>query len=140
MMPHRAPRVVRVAGLTNPAGFVPVDLGSFESSVPGVYAIGDVAGIRIPDGRPHPKAGVFAESQGHAVAEQIAARIEGREPEAYSGVGFCFIDTGHGEAAAGEVDVLASGGPVVRLNPPSSDSLELKAEFERDRFRRWFGG
>jgi len=42
--PHRAPRVVREAGLVGDSGWVPVDPGTLQTRFPGVYAIGDLAG------------------------------------------------------------------------------------------------
>ena len=141
MPPHRAPKVVRDAGLADTSGFVPVvDLQSFETSVPNVYAIGDVAALKLPNGSPHAKAGVFAEAQAVVVASRIASRLVGEKPVPYRGTGVCFIDSGRGQAAPAEVDLLASGGPRVTLKPPSEEGLEGKRAFERERFAKWFGG
>lgn len=45
--PHRAPIVVRDAGLCAKRGWVPVDRGTLETKFPGVYALGDVTGIML---------------------------------------------------------------------------------------------
>lgn len=137
--PHRAPKVVRDAGLADASGFVPVELGTFRSSVPDIYAVGDVATMKLPNGNPHPKAGVFAEAQAHVVARNLAASIAGGEPATYPGRGVCFVDTGHGTAAAAEIDIFAEGGPHVRIETPSREGLEGKRQFEAERFRVWFG-
>src|SRR3972149_438901 len=58
--PHRAPRVVREAGLTGETGWVPVNRHTLETKHARVYALGDVAGILLKLGKPLPKAGVLA--------------------------------------------------------------------------------
>jgi sulfide:quinone oxidoreductase len=137
---HRAPKVVRDAGLTDASGFVPVELGTFRASVPDVYAIGDVAALKLPGGGPHPKAGIFAEAQGIAVAQALAAKMAGAESSPYPGVGVCYVETGRGMAAPAVISLLEPGGPSARMDAPSPDGLARKAEFERERFDRWFGG
>jgi sulfide:quinone oxidoreductase len=138
--PHRAPKVVRDAGLADASGFVPVELGTFRTSAPDVYAVGDVAALKLPNGSPHPKAGVFAEAQALTVARHLAAAIAGAEKTPYAGRGTCFVDVGRAMAAPAEIDLLAEGGPQFRIDPPSSRGLDEKRKFETDRFERWFGG
>ena len=139
MPPHRAPKVVRDAGLADPSGFVPVDLLTLKTSLSNVYALGDVSSLKLPNGSPHPKAGVFAESQAIAVASSILSEITGSKPANYTGNGTCFVDTGKEEASPAEAHLLASGGPNVILSPPSKEGLEGKKRFERERFEKWFG-
>ena len=138
MYPHCASDVVKLAGLTDASGFVPVEPGSFQSSVSDVYAVGDVASIMLPNGKPHPKAGIFAEAQAQAVASQIKAQILGTPVEPYSGTGACFIDVGGDLAVAADADMLAEGGPRFVLSAPSADGLDGKRRFEQDRFVVWF--
>ena len=61
--PHRAPAVVREAGLTNDSGWVPVDRHTMQTQFENVFAIGDIATIPLKMGRPLPKAGVFAQGK-----------------------------------------------------------------------------
>src|SRR3990172_10301010 len=61
--PHRAPRVVREAGLVAEAGWIPVDRHTLQTRFDGVYAIGDVVSIPLKLGKPLPKAGVFAHGE-----------------------------------------------------------------------------
>lgn len=138
--PHRAPKVVRDAGLTDTSGFVPVELGTFRTSRPDVYAIGDVAAIKLPGGGPHPKAGVFAEAHALTVARALVKRVTGHEGAAYDGVATCYVETGRGMAAPAEISLLEPGGPRARMDSPSVAGLAAKAEYERERFARWFGG
>jgi sulfide:quinone oxidoreductase len=81
--PHRAPSLKLDAGLVDASGYVPVhprtleilsDLDTLEVRFPGVFAIGDVASIRLLNATLLPKAGVFAEA--HVVAAAIAAASE----------------------------------------------------------------
>ncbi len=137
--PHRAPKVVREAGLADASGFVPVDLYTLKTSVENVYALGDVAALKLPNGNSHPKAGVLAEAQASALARSMIAAIEGGKAIAYDGTGVCYIDAGNEEAAPVEVDLLAPEGPKITLSPPSKEGLETKRRFERERLDRWFG-
>ncbi len=139
MPPHRAPRVVK--DLIDGSGFIPADLWTLKTSNPEIYAAGDVASLKLPDGKPHPKAGVFAESQATAVARNIAALIEGKDtPPSYNARGVCYVDTGQNKAAPAEADLLAAEGHRVILKPPSEEGLESKRNFEREHFIKWFGG
>lgn len=138
MPTHRAPKVLRDAGLVDASGFVPVDLRTFRTTVPSVYAVGDVAALKLPNGAPHPKAGVFAEAQALTVATSIAAQLGMGEPAPYTGTGVCFIDVGGEFAAAAEASLLLPDGPRVDLSPPSREGLAGKAQFERERLARWF--
>ncbi len=62
--PHTPPAVVKESGLVDKSGWVNVDARTMETSFPGVYAIGDVVQIMMPNGKPLPKAGAFAEAMG----------------------------------------------------------------------------
>lgn len=99
--PHRAPQVVRQAGLTDSSGWIPVNPRTLATSHDGVYALGDVTAIPIPGRwKPNvplmlPKAGVFAHLQAEIVAERIAAEIHGRAPGAeFCGDGYCMLEAG----------------------------------------------
>ena len=140
MYPHRAPKVVRDSGLADESGFVPVKLGTFRTSKEGVYAIGDLAAMKLPNGSPHPKAGVFAEAQGMAVARALASALVLLRLLTPEGRGVCFVDAGKDKAAPAEIHLLADGGPKASLEAPSVEGLMGKRKFERDRFLRWFGG
>ncbi|HLG93471.1 MAG TPA: NAD(P)/FAD-dependent oxidoreductase, partial [candidate division Zixibacteria bacterium] len=138
MPPHRAPKVAREAGLADDSGFIPTELGSFKTAVPAVYAIGDIAAFRLPNGNPHPKAGVFAEAQALALASQITADITGQPASPYWGKGVCFVDVGGGQAAPAEAELLYPDGPRFKLGPPSRAGLWAKKRFETERLRKWF--
>jgi sulfide:quinone oxidoreductase len=117
--PHRAPEVVKAAGLTNDSGWIPVDRHSLETRFPGVYAVGDVTVIGLKMGRPLPKAGVFAHGQAEVVAHNIAREFTGRgAPRRFEGEGMCFIETGGGRAGMGSGNFYAEPLPDVRLRGP----------------------
>jgi sulfide:quinone oxidoreductase len=118
--PHRAPAVVREAGLTNEAGWIPVDRGTLQTQFEGVYAIGDVTTIPLKMGRPLPKAGVFAHGQAEVVAANIAHVWTGKgAPRHFDGHGMCFIETGGGRAGIGRGDFYAEPVPQVELHQPN---------------------
>ncbi|MEM4316338.1 MAG: hypothetical protein QXI97_08620 [Nitrososphaerota archaeon] len=43
--PHRAPKVVRKAGLTDSTGWVPVDPYTLKTGFENIFAIGDMAAV-----------------------------------------------------------------------------------------------
>ncbi len=138
--PHRAPTVVRESGLADGSGWVPVNPRTLETSFPGVYAIGDVAKIAMANGKPLPKAGVFAEAMGETVADRIAAIFDGQEPTAtFKGEGGCYLEVGTGQAMMVKGQFLAEPEPEVILTEASSKYLEQKLHFETERLQTWFG-
>ncbi len=145
--PHRAPEPIRRAGLIDSSGYVPVhpqtleilsDIDTLQVQYPGVYAIGDVAAIRLLNSMFLPKAGVFAEGEAHVVAAAIAADIEGTgRSGVYDGDGFCYVEVGDGEAAYGSGEFYAYPGPRVTLEDPSTSALRAKQGYE-DLLDDWF--
>ena len=114
--PHRPPAVVQGSELANEAGWIPVDRKTMKTRYENVYAIGDVAAVTLANGKPLSKAGVFAEGQGHIVAGRIADEIEGVEARAeFDGLGFCWIETGEGQAGFAGGEFYAEPDPVVPL-------------------------
>ena len=117
--PHRAPAVVREAGLTNEAGWIPVDRHTLQTKFDGVFAIGDITTIPLKMGRPLPKAGVFAHGQAETVAANIAHAWTGKgAPRRFDGYGMCFIEAGNGRAGIGKGDFYAEPTPQVEVRPP----------------------
>jgi sulfide:quinone oxidoreductase len=120
--PHRAPRAVVEAGLTNQAGWVPVNPQTLRTSQDGVYAIGDVTAIPIPGRwKPDvplmlPKAGVFAHAQAEVVAQRIVAEVTGRSCEAaFCGDGYCMLEAGEDLAGFAFGNFFAEPAPNVQL-------------------------
>jgi sulfide:quinone oxidoreductase len=114
--PHKPPRAVRESALANEAGWVPVDNQTLATRFENVYAIGDVTTIILANGKPLPKAGVFAEGQAKTVAQRIAAEIGGAGvPAEFDGVGFCWIEMGGGHAGFASGDFYAEPDPEVGL-------------------------
>ncbi len=136
--PHRAPRVVRDAGLVDESGWIPVDRNTLDTRFPGVYAIGDVTGISLEMGKPLPMAGVFAEREAVVVAHNVARAITGKgEPERYDGFGECFVETGGGKAGFGRGDFYAEPTPQIKLYKAARRWHIGKVLFEKNWFRRW---
>lgn len=136
--PHRAPAVVRDAGLVAASGWVASDRHTFATSATGVYAIGDVTGIPLVMGKPLPKAGVFAEAQANVVAGNIADIWAAREPHrSFDGMGQCFVETGDGRAGFGAGNFYAEPTPQVVFHAPARRWHWGKVLFERRWLRRW---
>ena len=136
--PHRAPQVIRDAGMVDDSGWVPVDRHTLNTRFPAVYAIGDVTGIPLKMGKPLPKAGVFAERQAKIVAHNIVHTITGTgELVSFDGHGACFIETGAGKAGYGAGDFYAEPTPQITLHRPSRRWHMGKLLFEKNWFRRW---
>jgi len=120
--PHRGPRIVREAGMTNEAGWVPVDRSTLKTKYENVYAIGDIAAISIPGRwKPDvpmmlPKAGVFAHVQAEIVAQRIGDEIKGIVPKAeFCGTGYCMLEAGEGLAGFAFGDFFAEPSPRLEL-------------------------
>ena len=131
---HRAPDVVIASGMAED-GYVPVDPRTLATRFPGVYAVGDVATIGVP------KAGVFAEGAARVVAASLLAEIRGEAPpEAYDGLGSCYIEFGGGRVGRVDVDFLSGPTPTGVFQEPSGALVAEKHEFGSSRRARWFGG
>ncbi|MDJ0924653.1 MAG: FAD/NAD(P)-binding oxidoreductase [Acidimicrobiia bacterium] len=145
--PHRVPKVLQEAGLIDSSGYVPVhpqtlellsDVDTLAVHYPGVYAIGDVAAVRLLNSMLLPKAGVFAEGEAQVVAAAIAAAINGEpKPRGFDGHGFCYVDVGDGLAAYGTGDFYAYPGPRVTMQDPTTRGRRAKEEYE-DLLDIWF--
>jgi sulfide:quinone oxidoreductase len=137
--PHRAPRVVRDAGLAGESGWIAVDRHTMATKHEGVYALGDVVSIPLKLGKPLPKAGVFAHYEAEVVAKNIARAITGRgKPATFDGEGECFIETGDGKAGMGKGNFYAEPLPQVSVHPPGRRWHAGKVLFEKDFLRKWF--
>jgi len=138
--PHKPPAVVREGGLVGQSGWVDVDKHTLETSFAEVYAIGDVVQIMLANGKPLPKAGLFAEQMGETVAERIASGFLGEEPTAtFKGEGGCYLEVGGGKAMMVRGSFLAEPEPVVTLTEATSEFLNEKRSFETQRLSEWFG-
>jgi sulfide:quinone oxidoreductase len=138
--PHRPPAVVRESGLVDNSGWVSVNPRTLETQFAGIYAIGDVVQIALANGKPLPKAGVFAEAMGETAADRIAATFAGQEPEAtFKGEGGCYLEVGAGQAMMVKGQFLAEPEPEVMLTEASAKYLDEKRAFETQRLQAWFG-
>lgn len=137
--PHRAPGVVREAGLVGESGWIPVDRSTLETKYPGVFAIGDITGIGLSVGKPLPKAGVFAHGEAEVVANNIIHAITGKgHPKEFTGHGMCFLETGDGKAGLGSGNFFAEPAPAIKLRMPSRLLHLAKVAFEKYWLFKWF--
>ena len=120
--PHRGPRLVRETGLTNDAGWVPVDPATLATKQENVFAIGDVTAIPLPGRWKQnvplmlPKAGVFAHAQALVVARCITARITGNGGgHRFTGDGYCMLEAGEQLAGFAFGNFFAEPSPQVSL-------------------------
>jgi len=129
--PHRPPGAIAGSGLAGPSGWIPVDQGTLETSAAGVFAVGDVTAVTLANGKPLPKAGVFAHAEAEIAAAQIAARIEGGGAGTFDGHGYCWVELGGGTAGFATGDFYATPDPAVVLRRPSRAWHAGKVLFER---------
>ncbi len=131
---HRVPAVVEASGLAVD-GWIPVEKTNLATRFPGVYAIGDVTSAPVP------KAGVFAESAGRAVAEHLIAEIRGGGTTApYGGTGSCYIEFGDHRVGRVDADFLTGPDVVAVFAQPSIELAREKDDFVTIRRQRWFRG
>jgi len=139
--PHRAPKVVMEAELTDRTGWIPVDMRTFKTRYDDVYAIGDVTYVKLPNGMMLPKAGVFAHGQAEVVARNITAEIrDDGEKKEWEGDGSCFIEIGFGKAAMAKGNFYTEPDPVVNVRWPMVSRIWhwYKGLFEKYWLWRWF--
>lgn len=137
--PHRAPKVVREAGLLAESGWIPADPHTLATKHAGMYALGDVVAIPLKLGKPLPKAGVFAHAQAEVVARNVAHAITGKgAPGSFDGEGACFIETGDGKAGFGKGNFYAEPVPQVKIRRPARRWHVAKVLYEKTWLRRWF--
>ncbi len=137
--PHRCPKPVFDAGLTDSSGWVPVNPYTMTTKVEDVYALGDVASIETPHGHVPflPKAGVFARGQAEVLANNLAVAITGKgERKAWDGTGECFLEVSRSESAYLKGTFL-SNPPRLEFHPPRRKWHYDKVAFERDWIRTW---
>jgi sulfide:quinone oxidoreductase len=130
----RAPKMLEESGMTED-GYVPVKPKTLETRFPDVYAIGDCARQGTP------KAGVFAEGAGRAVARALVARLRNEEvPVTHAGTGSCYIEFGGGRIGRVDVDFFSNPDrPVGTYHEPSVMLRADKEHFASSRRTRWFG-
>jgi sulfide:quinone oxidoreductase len=137
--PHKPPAVVRESGLVGDSGWVNVNKHTLETSFEGVYAIGDVLQITLANGKPLPKAGLFAEQMGETVAERIVSAFAGEKPTAtFKGEGGCYLEVGGGKAMMVRGNFFAEPEPEVTLTEATAEFLREKSLFESQRLVEWF--
>jgi sulfide:quinone oxidoreductase len=120
--PHRGPRLAREAGLTNEAGWIPVNRDTLRTQYENVYALGDVTAISLPGRwKPDvplmlPKAGVFAHAQAEVVARRTAVEITGAgERSEFPGLGYCMLEAGEGLAGFAYGNFISEPSPQIKL-------------------------
>lgn len=130
--PHVAPTAVKESGLTGEKGWIPAHARTLRTKYNDVYAIGDVAAIKLPSGGMLPKAGVFAERQAQIVAHNIASEVKGAgERKGWDGRGSCFIETEHGKAGYASGEFYTEPRPKVILQGPGRVWHWAKVLFEK---------
>jgi len=135
--PHIAPDVIYASGLAKQDNFIPIERDC-KTPYENVYAIGDVTSLKVTDTMAVPKAGVFAEGEGLIVAKNIISKILSKnESNLFDGKGGCFIESGHGTASLIEVDMFSESGPSTKLTESTSENLDEKFQFEKDRLSKW---
>ncbi len=137
--PHQAPEVVRSSPLLGVSGFIHVDPRTLQTDYEDVFAIGDVATVKLPNGKALPKAGVFAHSEAKVVAQRIAEGADGKmSTAAFDGHGYCWIELGDGRAGFAGGDFYAEPDPQVKMRRPGRPFHWGKVAFEKWWLHHWF--
>lgn len=135
--PHVAPDVIYESGLAEKDNFIPIDRDC-KTPFENVYAIGDVTTLKVTEKMTVPKAGVFAEGEGMAVAQNIISKIKSKEESSlFDGKGGCFIESGRDTASLIEVDMFSGPKPSTNLTESTTKHLDEKLQFEKDRLTKW---
>jgi sulfide:quinone oxidoreductase len=137
---HKCPKVIQEAGLTNESGWVKItNRNTMETGFSNVFAIGDITSIPLAQGKPLPKAGVFAHYQAEVVANNIAVNITGKGKLAqFTGDGMCFIELGKGSAGFAKGNFYAEPLPKIKMFMPGIHWHFGKVLFEKRFLSKWF--
>ncbi|MDC0883705.1 FAD/NAD(P)-binding oxidoreductase [Nitrosopumilus sp.] len=135
--PHIAPKVIYDSNLAKEPGFIPINRDC-KTPHENIFAVGDVTSLVVTDSMAVPKAGIFAEGEGIAVAKNIVSKIESKESSAlFDGKGGCFLESGRDTASIIEVDMFADPKPSTRLTESTKVNLSKKLDFEKERLSKW---
>jgi sulfide:quinone oxidoreductase len=135
--PHVPSAAARSTGL-GPNGWIPVDPRTLATSTAGVWALGDTTMLTLPNGKPLPKAAVFAEGEAEVVANGVARFLGYEAPEPFfTGDGACYVEVGGHQAAKGVGNFLDPPAPAVTLYEPSTALHDEKAAQEAAWLTRW---
>ena len=135
--PHVAPKVIYESGLANEGGFIPINRDC-KTPFENVYAVGDVTTLTVTDTMTVPKAGIFAEGEAIAVAQNIISYIQTKnEFSLFDGKGGCFIESGRDTASIIEIDMFSETKPTTKLTESTSKHLDEKIQFEKERLSKW---
>src|SRR3989338_2757774 len=117
--PHQGPKVIKDSKLGNEAGWIPVDKNTLKTKYDNIFAIGDVASITLDSGKPLSKAGVFAHLEAEVVAENLAAEINGLNPnKKYDGQSYCFLELGYGKSGFAGGNFYSKPSPMIKMRRP----------------------
>lgn len=135
--PHQPPKPVREARFSEP-GWIPVDAHHLTTKVSGVWALGDNSSITLTNGKPLPKAAVFARGEADVVANGVARYLGRQAPDTiFDGMGHCYLEMGGHLAAKGAGNFYATGGPDIKLQPSSAENHEEKQREEEAWLKEW---
>jgi len=135
--PHIAPKVIYDSGLARESEFIPINRDC-KTPFENVFAVGDVTSLTVGETIVVPKAGIFAEGEGIAVAKNIISKIQLKEElMLFDGKGGCFIESGRDTASIIEVDMFSHPKPSTSLTEPTADNLSKKLKFEKERLSKW---
>lgn len=135
--PHVPSAAARSTGL-GPNGWIPVDPRTLATTAEGVWALGDTTALTLPNGKPLPKAAVFAEGEAEVIADGVARFFGYDAPQPFfTGEGACYVEVGGHQAAKGAGTFLEPPAPVVTLHEPSPAFHDEKADQEASWLDRW---
>jgi sulfide:quinone oxidoreductase len=135
--PHKVPAVIIESGFAQKGKFISVGRNC-KTNFDNVYAIGDVNEMMVTDKIAVPKAGIFAEGEGVAVAKNIISQIRQEQEKAiFDGKGGCFVEMGKQTAGYLQVDMFATPNPITILKEPTPENFVDKEKFEKDRLVKW---
>jgi len=112
VVPPHAPTATATSTGLGPAGWIPVDPKTLATQADGVWAIGDATALLLANGKPLPKAAVFAEAEAHVVAHQVARFLGYQVPDKqFTGDGACYVEVGAHHCQIAVIDLPGLGNP-----------------------------
>lgn len=133
---HIPPKALENSAFGN--SWIGVNKNNLETNYKDIYAVGDVTSI--PAGQFEvPKAGTLALDGAEVIVNDILNKEEIFPYKInFRAFGTCYFETGNGEAGRINADFLSNAEPKITIDPPSSEFIKDKNEFEKEYRNRWF--
>ncbi|HEX3048664.1 MAG TPA: hypothetical protein VHY08_28205 [Bacillota bacterium] len=118
--PAQGSAVIQNSGLGDAQGWIRADPHHLTTAYPDIFAMGDAADIRLPNGKSLIKCGAVGTIQSYVVGKNVMAVVKGEEPkQSYGGWTIFVPEIGKGRAVTAIGKLYSKGPPRFWITPIS---------------------